>query len=335
MDVSRKAQDSAPSAATYTGDSARQNSKSHNTSLILEVTAGANGSPTIDKEARPCDAVEIEPGHCNQHCGLDQPAEGPALLNEPVSLQDRSAGGVYIAPAASRMPHQGMHMENSEAGADASSSMLPHQEKTGLSGIQLATASGKPIQQASKNLSRAANLFADLFEEEGTAVEPARNGSNQLHLGATASPAFELTTASGKRLEVGTAALDRGRRFMSEVVTDASVRDDTLSKGMLKRTASDMLTTLDPATPGPAYRRAGQLDNQTAIGSAEMPSALREDQPALGRQRQGNYGNHIIIVLDACILSCQANFVTTSYPWKDLKCMQSIIEMFTFKHLRE
>ena len=286
VEASLVAEDKADSAPAQVGKLAGQNSQSHDTSVILEAAAGMSHRSTIVEQDQSLNSAREESGQCKRHHGVSQSAEGPALEDQPVSLQDRSAGGVCTVIAASRMPHRGTQAGVCEAEPHASSSMPPHQEMTGFSGIPLVTASGKPIRQASKNLSRAANLFADLFEEQETAGEPARLGVVQPQLGAAASPAFQLTTASGKKLEVGTAALERGRRFMSEVVTDASGEDDTPSRGKMKRTASDMLTR-DPATPGQVCAGVALLDKQTAVSSVEMPSALREGQTALIGQWQG------------------------------------------------
>ena len=294
------------SAAAIVAD---QEGQMTNASVLVEARAGPSNNTLDVKQGRPLDAGEEAPGHCKRHHGLHQPADSPALLKEPFGLRDRVADGACAVEAASKMPLQAAQLGHSEAEDKTSNSLLSNQEMTGFSGIHLVTASGKPIQQASKNLSRAANLFADLFDEADPAREAAPLAVGQLQPGSAPSAGFQLTTASGKKLEVGKAALERGQRFMSEEVIDAAELEGILSKGTLKRSASEMTSALDPATPGRVNQRQPAValqDFQTAQGIADLPSTSAEEQSTSFGQRQGRLNEDITDLADKWTANSQA-----------------------------
>ena len=235
--------------------------------------------------------TEEQLAQSKQHYGLPSSAEGPALPEGP--MQARTADHGWIMEAAVGGLDEAWQMRDDRAQPIASSSRLP-QQSIGFSGIQLVTASGKPIQQTSKNLSRAANLFADLFEEPGSTGKPNILGADNSNLGEVASPAFHLTTASGKKLEVGKAALERGRQFMSEIATDAAGEERPPIQDSLKRRAPWPLTATDPVTPVQVEQRQAALllGANEAVKTADLLDAASEVKaaqirPAWLGQRQG------------------------------------------------
>lgn len=259
-------------------------------SLILGKSAPAEDKLIGLKQARPMDIAEEESRNSKRHHSLHQPAEEPAQQVEPIRMQNKATGGASIVTIANAALANGKQAEISMSG-----SVLP-QQVAAFSGIQLVTASGKPIQQASKNLSRAANLFADILEELGNTGETDLISGEGVQLAAAASTAFQLTTASGKKLEVGKAALEKGRQIMAEIAVE-SVKDcEALGRSALKRTAAEM-TASNPATPIQVSRGvvpAASIDTQAAKTSANVLCLSKDSQPALLHHRQGktcSWGN--------------------------------------------
>ena len=262
---------------------AGQEIQNTHTPVILGESAPAEDKLIGLKQARPVDIVKEDSRNQKRHHSLHQPAEEPEQQVEPIRMQNKATGGASTVTIAN-----GALANGKQAEVSTSSSVLP-QQAAAFNGIQLVTASGKPIQQASKNLSRAANLFADIFGEPGNTGERDSISGDGVQLAAAALTAFQLTTASGKKLEVGKAALEKGRQFMSEIAIE-SVKDcEALGKSALKRTAAEM-TASNPATPLQVSRGvvpAASLDTQAAETSANVSSVSKDGQPALLHYRQG------------------------------------------------
>lgn len=83
-------------------------------------------------------------------------------------------------------------------------------------GYSLFTASGKPIALDPCSL-KAAKLFADL-EKDG--LDSRDVPTSKLPKPGAAVPGFQLTTASGRAVQIGAAALKRGQQFMSQLMSD-------------------------------------------------------------------------------------------------------------------
>ena len=165
------------------------------------------------------------------------------------------------------------------------------------SGFQLVTASGKPIASG-QNLTRAANLFADLYDEP-VAPQPSVLPEDPMPV-IHAPPAFQLTTASGKKLNIGAAALKRGQKFMSELSSNRTAQDGSFKvPAAVRHTHTDALVTaaspLAPVGMGNGAAANCQTD-RSASSMAVAPGASGVGQspvPSAGYTGQG-LGKYLI-----------------------------------------
>ena len=147
---------------------------------------------------------------------------------------------------------------------------VPERAQSVPPGISLFTASGKPIT-IDKSLSKAAHIFADLDQPYTDVQNPERPASASTRP-EPATPAFHLMTASGKPLQVGSAAIKRGQEFLSEMMSDGLNQQP--------HTKKQSFEVPGPYLPlGPQHRLASSSSIASGNSEGHVPaSAMKEGE---------------------------------------------------------
>lgn len=285
-------------ATTRTGNDTGKGSTSAASSDALEAAADGVASglqfPQVAEERQPSRSPVRSPS--SRACGRKhgRPPESPRIAPVPgkrvlescasprekqIQSKRHQAEAEHCQPYDPREAETGLslgiHSKPGE-GPPATGCILD-QQGAGLNGISLMTASGKPIA-AGKNLTKAANLFADLFEDQPAPAHSAAASEKPL---LEPSPAFQLTTASGKKLEVGKAALERGRQFMSELHARTPVAEGG-SNAQSSAAAQSNLQAALPATHAAA--EAGVVGRASCLHSGGRGPGVATMQPVAKEQ---------------------------------------------------
>lgn len=243
-----------PSATDRVGAAARDPVEAHCQEQADGSSDRAHSGQGV-KQGRAPESFSGEQGQCKRHQrAATGHLQGPDLSGAFAQHQD--------APHAldSTMDESSVRHGNTESSCLPGEKASEAQPNLGVTGITLVTASGKPIA-AGKNLAKAANLFADLFVDEPSNGDPPLEQARSPAL-VQASAAFQLTTASGKKVELGQAALQRGQRFMDNLKADSSSEDGRGADAL--RGSTGVFANPDKQKLAIAVPQAVLTGNQTA-----------------------------------------------------------------------